>query len=522
MKKRVISMLTALMLLCSSIPGAFAALSDFTAERTYSGQFADVASNAWYYDNVKTAYELGLVNGSSATTYSPDDNITIAEVQTLVARIHSTYYGNTIEPADGAWYAPYVEYCMEHIDREVCSMAYMLDGNVVTANQPASRSYFAYLMYAALPASEYQQINTIPDGSLPDVDGIVFFDAPERIYALYRAGILTGNDANGTFYPDSNITRAEVAAIIARMIDPSQRVKQENPNGYTYQIETAYNVAGVREMLVDRDGNLFYATNEAIYKNGEMIFDGNMPISRQEGYHNYNYAKWYLSELATDASHEKVYALLFSWDSQTGRECLMAMDLKTGEVLGTNDEIDYGLTMSYDTNACMMNSAVIDSSGALVFWNGTKRWNFVSAPQQLFTTNANTPDTYGMHMAYSGNELYGLGEQLAEFNINTNSIEAVDVAADTDTSWRSVTLIASDYDGKFYSLSRNGFGLVCIDPQAQTAKLLVDGEHVEILDSMPLNSNTVAQLCSIIAAGPDCYYLYYPESSCIRKLSPIA
>ena len=223
MKKQIVSILTAATLLCTTTSVASAALSDFTTERTYSGQFTDVASNAWYYDNVKTAYELGLVNGSSATTYSPDDNITIAEVQTLVARIHSTYYGNTIEPADGAWYAPYVEYCMEHIDREVCSMAYMLDGNVVTADLPASRSYFAYLMYAALPASEYQQINTVPDGSLPDVDDIVFFDAPERIYALYRAGILTGNDAYGTFYPDSNITRAEVAAIIARMVDPAQR-----------------------------------------------------------------------------------------------------------------------------------------------------------------------------------------------------------------------------------------------------------------------------------------------------------
>ena len=126
-----------------------------------------------------------------------------------------------------------------------------------------------------------------------------------------------------------------------------------------------------------------------------------------------------------------------------------------------------------------------------------------------------------MHMAYSGNELYGLGEQLAEFSMNTNSIEAVDVATDANTNWRAITLISSDYDGKFYSLSRNGFGLICIDPQTQTAKLLVDSEHVEILDSMPLNSNIVAQQCSIIAAGPDSCYLYYPASACIRKLSPI-
>ena len=103
-------------------------------------------------------------------------------------------------------------------------MAYMQDGGRAFADTPASRTYFAYLMYAALPYSEYTQINTIANGSLPDVDDIVFMDADTRIYTLYRAGILTGSDAYGTFNPDTNITRAEVSAIISRMIDPSQRV----------------------------------------------------------------------------------------------------------------------------------------------------------------------------------------------------------------------------------------------------------------------------------------------------------
>lgn len=128
MKKRILSLLTACVLLLGTTPAAFAALSNFIPERSYAGQFTDVPASAWYYENVKTAYELGLVNGSSASTYSPDDNITVAEVQTLVARIHSTYYGNTIAPVSGAWYTPYIEYCIEHIDREICSMAYMQDG----------------------------------------------------------------------------------------------------------------------------------------------------------------------------------------------------------------------------------------------------------------------------------------------------------------------------------------------------------------------------------------------------------
>ena len=137
-------------------------------------------------------------------------------------------------------------------------MAFMQDGNVIMANTPASRTYFAYLMYAALPTSEYTQINTIADNSLPDVNDIVFKDANDRIYTLYRAGILTGSDSQGTFHPDSNITRAEVAAIIARMIDPAQRkeISLNQPQKITLQGFTGEHFMSLGDMNSPVDGIL--------------------------------------------------------------------------------------------------------------------------------------------------------------------------------------------------------------------------------------------------------------------------
>ena len=44
-----------------------------------------------------------------------------------------------------------------------------------------------------------------------------------EIYELYRAGVLTGSDAAGTFYPNSSIKRSEVAAILIRMFDTNAR-----------------------------------------------------------------------------------------------------------------------------------------------------------------------------------------------------------------------------------------------------------------------------------------------------------
>ena len=43
------------------------------------------------------------------------------------------------------------------------------------------------------------------------------------VYRLYRAGILTGSDDLGTFYPDSSIQRSAVAAIVTRMASPALR-----------------------------------------------------------------------------------------------------------------------------------------------------------------------------------------------------------------------------------------------------------------------------------------------------------
>lgn len=59
---------------------------------TYSDNFSDVADNAWYAENVKTAYELGFMNGKGEKTFDPDGRVTVAEALSLSARIHSAYY----------------------------------------------------------------------------------------------------------------------------------------------------------------------------------------------------------------------------------------------------------------------------------------------------------------------------------------------------------------------------------------------------------------------------------------------
>lgn len=80
---------------------------------------------------------------------------------------------------------------------------------------------FAQILARALPDTELAAQNNIPDGSIPDI--LVSSEAAPDIYLLYRAGVMTGSDSQGSFLPAANIRRCEVAAIISRMVIPSLR-----------------------------------------------------------------------------------------------------------------------------------------------------------------------------------------------------------------------------------------------------------------------------------------------------------
>ena len=86
--------------------------------------------------------------------------------------------------------------------------------------KPVSRSEFVHIFFKAMDS--YKTINSVADNSIPDVKTTDTYG--DEIYTFYRAGILTGSDAAGTFHPTSTIVRSEVAAILVRMYDASVRV----------------------------------------------------------------------------------------------------------------------------------------------------------------------------------------------------------------------------------------------------------------------------------------------------------
>ncbi len=81
--------------------------------------------------------------------------------------------------------------------------------------EPSTRWETARILLAAL-----EDDLTPADGTLPDID-----EDPrlKTVLPLYQAGIITGIDEFGHFHPDGVLTRAELAAIAARLIRPDLR-----------------------------------------------------------------------------------------------------------------------------------------------------------------------------------------------------------------------------------------------------------------------------------------------------------
>ncbi|MBQ7599624.1 MAG: S-layer homology domain-containing protein [Clostridia bacterium] len=214
--KKIVAFSLAILLMIASkaLVSADPGKENFTRRYEYEpGVFSDVRDTDWFYGNVVSVYEYGLMNGKGNSRFDTEGNITIAEACTIAARLNAIYTSgsDTFEKTE-PWYQVYVDYCTRH-----GILAVEPDDLTV----PATRKLFAAILAHSLPGEELPEINYVGTDSIPDVKMVDEF--ADEIYMLYRAGITIGADANGTYNPDKYIKRSEVAAIVTRMVDPSLR-----------------------------------------------------------------------------------------------------------------------------------------------------------------------------------------------------------------------------------------------------------------------------------------------------------
>lgn len=159
----------------------------------------------WAEEYIALCRDAGLIEGVSEELFDPEGKLTIAQCAAAAVRFHARLTGG-MEPAKGQpWYANYVAY-MENLG---C----MLPGDV---NANCTREQFIIMMDTVIAEKGMVPINEI--NVLPDT-------RDDRVISFYRAGILTGMDEYGTFLGRLDLTRAECAAMLARMENRDLRIK---------------------------------------------------------------------------------------------------------------------------------------------------------------------------------------------------------------------------------------------------------------------------------------------------------
>lgn len=216
MKKKIIAAVFAGQVLLASMMLTGTAEEIDISDGGGASVFADVLEDSWYAQSVKSSYENGLMQGVSDTLFSPMASVSYAQAVTLSVRLHAKQTGGELPAAlpEQPWYMPYVTYAKSK-------------GFLVNEPQdyeaPILRSELAVLLCPLLETTEGIKTNEVK--SIGDVPAAAPYS--EAVLKLYQAGILSGKDSYGSFYPASTLTRAEMATILNRFVFEDERVKNE-------------------------------------------------------------------------------------------------------------------------------------------------------------------------------------------------------------------------------------------------------------------------------------------------------
>ena len=172
-------------------------------------KFEDLVANEWYHDYVDFVLNSGIMNGTSATTFEPNAEVTRAMAVTVLYRAAgcpkvaeiATF---TDVPAD-AWYAEAVAWAQAN------KIALGTSETTFEPDAPVTREQMATFLWraAGVPAVEIEL-------SFEDTAEISAY-AVEAMKWAVSEGIFVG-DGNNTVRPFDNASRVELAAILTRYI----------------------------------------------------------------------------------------------------------------------------------------------------------------------------------------------------------------------------------------------------------------------------------------------------------------
>jgi len=174
--------------------------------------FTDISSH-WAESYIAQVFNKGIVNGKTSVLFSPNANITRAELTKIAVKAFGFSVPEVIttksfdDVLTDAWYAPYIQSAKEN------NLVGGFDnGKYFKPNQPITRAAALKILLSAADVDTSGGIT------------VNFSDTNTSAWYIQYVNFAKNNDIvngypDGTFGPAKNITRAEVAKVVIKILD---------------------------------------------------------------------------------------------------------------------------------------------------------------------------------------------------------------------------------------------------------------------------------------------------------------
>ena len=201
--KKIMAVILSIVMLIGTAAG-FAAAKEFN----------DVKEDSWFKAAVDYVVERDLFNGTGKGNFSPNKQASKGMIITVLARMAGTDVdtgatdGNYSDVDYSLWYGPAIAWAYR--------MGIISDEGKFEPNSMLTRENMAVIIANFIDAFDltYEE-KTSEEPQYTDYDKISE-EAKDAVALTYKAGIFKGNK-NGTFKPQSGLTRAELATVIMRL-----------------------------------------------------------------------------------------------------------------------------------------------------------------------------------------------------------------------------------------------------------------------------------------------------------------
>lgn len=178
--------------------------------------FVDVTENDWFYNEVKYAYETGIMTGLNDTTFGPGESLARAQFAVIMYRMEGSqpieYKPVFPDVTEGIWYADAVLWA-----NSVGIVGGYSNGYFGPSDK-INREQMAVMMYRYANMKRYDTTQRADLSKYVDADYVNSFSKDAMQWCVSQ-GIISGKDNGTRLDPQGNASRAECATIMKRFIE---------------------------------------------------------------------------------------------------------------------------------------------------------------------------------------------------------------------------------------------------------------------------------------------------------------